>query len=68
MEASELTTKMEKCGISVDQMAQHLQIDRSTFYRKLKRPSSSFTVEEAGEIAKLLRLTKTEVNRIFFGL
>ena len=68
MKASELMAKIKEHGITVDQMAEQLGIDKATFYRKLQRPNNSFSVEQARKIALMLKMTNEEVNRIFFDL
>lgn len=46
-------------------LANELNIDRSTFSRKMS-VNGKFTVEEANEIVKTLGLTKDEALAIFF--
>ncbi|GAA5349503.1 XRE family transcriptional regulator [Streptococcus uberis] len=46
-------------------LANELNIDRSTFSRKMS-VNGKFTVEEANEIVKSLGLTKDEALAIFF--
>lgn len=47
-------------------LANELNIDRSTFSRKMS-VNGKFTVEEANEIVKSLGLTKDEALAIFFA-
>lgn len=50
-----------------ENIADSLEINRSTFYRKMKHPSKSFSVEEAQKMAELIPLTMEEAIEIFFG-
>lgn len=47
-------------------LANELNIDRSTFSRKMSE-KGKFSVEEANEIVKSLELTKDEALAIFFA-
>lgn len=47
-------------------LANELNIDRSTFSRKMSE-KGKFTVEEANEIVRSLGLTKDEALAIFFA-
>ena len=67
MRTDELMYQMRVKGVTVTQMSNNLCMSVSTFYRKLQRPDS-FSVEQASEIAKILRLSKDETNSIFFNL
>lgn len=67
MKGDQLLKNMKAKDVSVTQLASYLQIDNSTFYRKLQRPDS-FSVEQARSIAEFLRLSKDETNSIFFDL
>lgn len=52
-------------GISIDDLAAHIGVNRSTIYRRFK--DGSFSVSEADKIAKLLNLDGIEVANIFFA-
>ena len=67
MKTDELMRQMRVKGVTVTQMANDLCMNVSTFYRKLQRPDS-FSVEQASEMARILRLSKDETNSIFFNL
>lgn len=62
-----LKTKMEQNNVSVTDVADAIETDRSTFYRKLSRVDSSFSVEQAKRISDLLHLTSAEFTAIFFA-
>lgn len=53
-------------GTTQQAVADSIGIDRSTFYRKMKS-GGTFTVEEAGDIALAVPLTREEAMEIFFG-
>lgn len=60
---------LEACkhrDISVEQIAEALGMDRSTFYRKVKDPQASFSVKDMIIINKTLGLEKIDLNTIFF--
>lgn len=62
-----LKATIEAHNLTVQEVADNIGIDRSTFYRKLSRNDSSFTVEQAKNISTLLRLTAAEFQAIFFA-
>lgn len=64
---SKLKGKIVERGINVDAVAEKIGIDKSTFYRKLANEGSTFTIGEADAISKVLKLTRDEVNAIFFA-
>ncbi|WP_017767704.1 phage repressor protein [Streptococcus agalactiae] len=53
-------------GTTQQAIADSIGVDRSTFYRKMKN-GGTFSVEEAGNIALAVPLTKEEAIDIFFG-
>ena len=52
---------------TVKELSDAIGIDESTFYRKLRSGGDPFTIGEADQIAKFLRLTKDEASAIFFS-
>ncbi|MDT1946052.1 phage repressor protein [Carnobacterium maltaromaticum] len=64
------TTKLKNIIISKGKtqqvVADSISIDRSTFYRKMKR-GGTFSIEEAKLIAQEVPLTDSEAIEIFFG-
>ena len=67
MNVNKLKGKIVENGVNVDAVAEAINIDKSTFYRKLAAGGDNFTIGEADQIAKFLKLTKDEVNAIFFA-
>ena len=58
---------IERSNKSIVEVADAIEIDRATFYRKLSRKDSSFTVEQAKRISDLLHLDATEFEAIFLA-
>lgn len=52
--------------VSTETAAKALGIDRATFYRRLSRNGSKFTVEEVAKLIQLLHLSSESVQEIFF--
>lgn len=61
-----LKEKMKHEKVTVDMLVEHMQINRSTFYRKRKTGNKSFTVEEIVKIAEYLQLSMREIGQCFF--
>ena len=53
--------------MSVQELAELVDIDKATFYRKLNANGETFLIREADAISKALNLTGEEVNAIFFS-
>jgi hypothetical protein len=64
---NKLKGKIVECGLTVEKLADEIQIDRSTLYRKINNKGETFTIKEANQIAITLKLTATEVNAIFLA-
>jgi ribosome-binding protein aMBF1 (putative translation factor) len=62
---NKLKGKIVEKGLSVEQLAEQMQINKSTLYRKLASGGELFTIKEANMIAKILELDFKEVNDIF---
>lgn len=61
-----LRNALEKCEISYEDAARAIGVNRSTFYRRVQREGSKFTVEEVEKLSSLLRLSSQEMQAIFF--
>lgn len=57
---------IKRKGVSMKSLAEAVEMDYSTFYRKMRKPFGSFTVEEAGILAEKLDMTAQEATEIFF--
>lgn len=61
-----------KCAIverrlTLEKVAETIGIDKSTLYRKLSNGGEDFTIKQADEITKLLGLSASEAQAIFFS-
>lgn len=63
-----LKGKISESGITQEAIADAIGMNRSTFYRKLKRKGNTFTVEEMNKIVEIIPLSKEEAVSIFFNL
>lgn len=62
-----LKKKIQEKGLTVQKLAVSMEMNPSTFYRKIKVDGESFTVKEVELLSKALHLSVNEVNEIFFG-
>lgn len=53
-------------GKNIAIVAKEINIDKSTFYRKMQSGGESFTIKEVLDMAKAIPLTKEEAISIFF--
>lgn len=58
--------KVKSKGLSLEELANDIGIDRSTLYRKLQDDGETFKVSEMKLLISVLELTPDEVNLIFF--
>ncbi|HEQ6375643.1 TPA: XRE family transcriptional regulator [Streptococcus pyogenes] len=61
---SKLKGKIAERNTTQESLADEIGIDKSTFYRKMKR-DGSFTIREANLIVSALALSKDEAMSIF---
>ncbi len=64
---NKLRGKIIACGLSVEELAEKVGINKSTLYRRLCRGGGAFTINEADKIASVLQLSAKELNEIFFA-
>ncbi len=64
---AKLMGKIKEAGFTQDSLSNELNMDRSTFYRKIKSAALSFSIGEMHAIAEHLRLTKEEATEIFLS-
>lgn len=64
---NKLRGKIIENGLSVKDLADKLEIDRSTLYRKMNSEGDTMTISDAEKISKILDLSLEEVNSIFFS-
>lgn len=67
MNLRKLKAAMIVANVSVDETAKALHIDPATVYRKLSG-KTEFVVSEVIALRKLLHLTDSEVQDIFFNI
>ena len=63
---NKLKGKIVECGLNVAELASRIGIDKATLYRKLNSDGKNLTIKDANLIAKELKLTRDEINEIFF--
>lgn len=64
---NKLRGKIIENGLSVKDLADNLDMDRSTLYRKMNSEGDTMTISDAEKISKILNLSLEEVNSIFFS-
>lgn len=62
-----LKGKIVERGMSIATLAEALEIDRATLYRKLENDGAGLLVRDANKIATVLDLTRDEALSIFFA-
>lgn len=62
-----LKEEMKKKNISVRNIADKLQLNASTLYRKLQSGGEKLTEKETAQITEILHLSTKQANDIFFG-
>ena len=61
-----LRDEMKKKSISPDAAAEAMGIDVATYYRRINRQGTKFTVEEVSKLSELLNLSPDTMQEIFF--
>lgn len=64
---NKLRGKIVENAVNVEYIAKVIGIDRSTMYRKINSNGENITIKEAAIMAKELKLTRDEINDIFFA-
>lgn len=64
---NKLKGKIVECGLNISELADLIGIDKATLYRKIGDEGQKITIREADLISKELRLSREEVNDIFFS-
>lgn len=67
MNIQKLKGKIVEAGTTQEALADSIGVDRSTFYRKMRRLGNTFTVEEMNKIVKTIPLNMNEAIAIFFN-
>lgn len=64
---NKLKGKIVENGTNVSELAEHIGINSSTLYRKLKTNCEDMSIGEVSRIIEALKLTPREVSEIFFN-
>ena len=64
--ADKFKGKVVEKGMSIESLAEMMNLDRSTIYRKINNNGDSFTVKELRKIVSILNLSMDDVRSIFF--
>lgn len=67
MNIRKLKAKLVERDVSIADLANILNVDKSTVYRKFNKSGEAFTVSDVDKIAKALALTYSDINEIFFA-
>ena len=66
IDVNRLKEKIAESGMNIETFARSVEIDRTTFYRKLNAGGVKFTICEIQRIIKMLGLSNEEAANIFF--
>lgn len=61
-----LREEMRKKSVTADAAAAAMGIDVATYYRRMNRQGTKFTVEEVSKLSELLNLSPNTMQEIFF--
>lgn len=64
---AKLKGKLAEKGYNQSMLAEAMQLDKSTIYRKMETNGLSFTIREAHQIVDILNLTIPEAVEIFLS-
>ena len=64
---NKLHGKLKELELTVSDVAEKMEIDRSTLYRKLGNNGAGLTVKDAQMLVEILQLTQQEALDIFFA-
>lgn len=59
--------KMRKKNLTVQQVAELLSMDQSTFHRKLNKGGVTFSIKQAQILARALEMSPEDEHLIFFA-
>jgi len=63
---NKLRGRIVEHGLTIEELAQRMDIHPSTFYRRM-HSSDGFTVGELQKMLKILKLSAKDISDIFFG-
>ena len=61
-----LRNEMKKKSVTPEAAASAMGIDVATYYRRMSRLGTKFTVEEVGKLSEILNLSPKDMQDIFF--
>lgn len=61
-----LKSVMRARNISIEQAANAINVNPSTFYRRINQNGETFTVSEVAKLAELLNMGGKTLERVFF--
>lgn len=67
MNTQMLRGRIVEANTTQEAIADTIGMNRSTFYRKMKKQGNTFTVEEMNKIVKSIPLNKEDAISIFFN-
>lgn len=67
VDVNKLRDAIKTSGHSISSLAGEIGIDESTFYRKLNREGSTFTLAQADSIKRVLGISAAAAQEIFFA-
>lgn len=59
--------RIVELGLSVEAVADAMEINRSTLYRKLNSGGEAISIREASQLSTILQLSPNEAANIFFA-
>lgn len=62
-----LKAKIVEAGMTILSVSKALNMDRSTFYRKMNEDGTDFTIKEVNIMINILNLSFNDVQDIFFN-
>lgn len=62
-----LKGKIVEAGMTILSVSKALNMDRSTFYRKMNEDGTDFTIKEVNIMINILNLSFNDVQDIFFN-
>lgn len=66
VDTSLLKDKIKEAGFTISSFADAVNIDRTTFYRRLNREGDDFTISEVNRIIKVLAIDAKTATLIFY--
>lgn len=62
-----LKGKIVEKGLTIEELADQINMHKSTLYRKIESQGDSFLIKEVDAIVKALELNREEATSIFFS-